>query len=113
MWNALREAAEDPLAEMRWTKPEQLEGYDVRIIGWPPDIRLRNPSNNPVRDNKTLLSLLKFGQLRFVKKDSTQWKQAPGALVHSTAQAQAQSQAQSHAQTIHRPATPTAASDRT
>lgn len=49
MRNALREAAGDPLAEMRWTKPEQLEGYGVRIIGWPPDIALRNPSNNPVR----------------------------------------------------------------
>ena len=49
MRNALREAAGDPLAEMRWTKPEQLEGYGVRIIGWPPGIALRNPSNNPVR----------------------------------------------------------------
>jgi hypothetical protein len=49
MRNALREAAGDPLAEMRWTKPEQLEGYGVRIIGWPPEIALRNPSNNPVR----------------------------------------------------------------
>ncbi|KAG8706270.1 hypothetical protein FRC09_002497 [Ceratobasidium sp. 395] len=95
MRNALREAAGDPLAEMRWTKPEQLEGYGVRIIGWPPDIALRNPSNNPVRDNKTLLSLLKSGQLRFVKKDSAEWEQAdPGALVRSTAQAQAQAQSQ-------------------
>ncbi|CAE7130684.1 unnamed protein product [Rhizoctonia solani] len=49
MRNALRDAAGDPLAEMRWTKPEQLEGYGVRIIGWPPEIALRNPSNNPVR----------------------------------------------------------------
>ncbi|QRV75614.1 hypothetical protein RhiJN_03629 [Ceratobasidium sp. AG-Ba] len=90
MRNALREAAGDPLAEMRWTKPEQLEGYGVRIIGWPPEIALRNPSNNPVRDNKTLLSLLKSGQLRFVKKDSPEWDQAdPSALVRSTAQAQA------------------------
>ncbi|CUA72657.1 hypothetical protein RSOLAG22IIIB_04977 [Rhizoctonia solani] len=99
MRNALREAAGDPLAEMRWTKPEQLEGYGVRIIGWPPEIALRNPSNNPVRDNKTLLSLLKSGQLRFVKKDSSEWEQAdPGALVRSTAQAQA-AQAQNQAQT--------------
>ncbi|CAE6434518.1 unnamed protein product [Rhizoctonia solani] len=99
MRNALREAAGDPLAEMRWTKPEQLEGYGVRIIGWPPEIALRNPSNNPVRDNKTLLQLLKSGQLRFVRKDSAEWEQAdPGALVRSTAQAQA-TQAQTQAQT--------------
>ncbi|CAE6366996.1 unnamed protein product [Rhizoctonia solani] len=100
MRNALREAAGDPLAEMRWTKPEQLEGYGVRIIGWPPEIALRNPSNNPVRDNKTLLQLLKSGQLRFVRKDSAEWEQAdPGALVRSTAQAQAQAaQAQTQAQ---------------
>ncbi|KAF8751832.1 hypothetical protein RHS01_08453 [Rhizoctonia solani] len=88
MRNALREAAGDPLAEMRWTKPDQLEGYGVRIIGWPPEIALRNPSNNPVRDNKTLLQLLKSGQLRFVRKDSAEWEQAdPSALVRSTAQA--------------------------
>ncbi|KAH7325287.1 hypothetical protein B0J17DRAFT_681770 [Rhizoctonia solani] len=99
MRNALREAAGDPLAEMRWTKPEQLEGYGVRIIGWPPEIALRNPSNNPVRDNKTLLQLLKSGQLRFVRKDSSEWEQAdPGALVRSTAQAQAAAQAQTQAQ---------------
>ncbi|CAE6436770.1 unnamed protein product [Rhizoctonia solani] len=105
MRNALREAAGDPLAEMRWTKPEQLEGYGVRIIGWPPEIALRNPSNNPVRDNKTLLSLLKSGQLRFVRKDSSEWEQAdPGALVRSTAQAQAaQAQNQAQAQPQHIP----------
>ncbi|KAG9074478.1 hypothetical protein FS749_013962 [Ceratobasidium sp. UAMH 11750] len=95
MRNALREAAGDPLAEMRWTKPEQLEGYGVRIIGWPPEIALRNPSNNPVRDNKTLLSLLKSGQLRFVKKDSAEWEQAdPSTLVRATSQAQTQVQPQ-------------------
>ncbi|KAG8750299.1 hypothetical protein FRC11_010539 [Ceratobasidium sp. 423] len=106
MRNALREAAGDPLAEMRWTKPEQLEGYGVRIIGWPPEIALRNPSNNPVRDNKTLLQLLKSGQLRFVRKDSAEWEQAdPGALVRSTAQAQA-AQAQSQAQAQPQPIPP-------
>ncbi|CAE6536443.1 unnamed protein product [Rhizoctonia solani] len=105
MRNALREAAGDPLAEMRWTKPEQLEGYGVRIIGWPPEIALRNPSNNPVRDNKMLLQLLKSGQLRFVRKDSAEWEQAdPGALVRSTAQAQAaQAQNQAQAQPQHLP----------
>ncbi|KAJ1300020.1 hypothetical protein OPQ81_011140 [Rhizoctonia solani] len=108
MRNALREAAGDPLAEMRWTKPEQLEGYGVRIIGWPPEIALRNPSNNPVRDNKTLLQLLKSGQLRFVRKDSPEWDQAdPGALVRSTVQAQAsQTQSQAQAQPQHIPPAP-------
>ncbi|KAG8767042.1 hypothetical protein FRC12_006478, partial [Ceratobasidium sp. 428] len=58
MRNVLREAAGDPLAEMRWTKLEQLEGYGVRIIGWPPDIGLRNPSNNPARYGQQNLPLL-------------------------------------------------------
>ncbi|KAF8676856.1 hypothetical protein RhiXN_03412 [Rhizoctonia solani] len=105
MRNALREAAGDPLAEMRWTKPDQLEGYGVRIIGWPPEIALRNPSNNPVRDNKTLLQLLKSGQLRFVRKDSAEWEQAdPSALVRSTAQA-AQAQTSAQVQPQHIPPT--------
>ncbi|KDQ19264.1 hypothetical protein BOTBODRAFT_184332 [Botryobasidium botryosum FD-172 SS1] len=70
---ALREAADDPTAEMRWTKPEQLESYGVRLVGWPEGIQMRNPSNNPVRDNKTLLDLVKSKVIRFVKKGEPGW----------------------------------------
>ncbi|KAG8719859.1 hypothetical protein FRC09_010504 [Ceratobasidium sp. 395] len=84
MRNALGEAAGDPLAEMRWTKQEQLEEYGVRIIGWPPDIGLRNPSNNPVRDNKTLLPLLNSGQFRFVKRDSDSAERGQADPAHSS-----------------------------
>ena len=59
---------------MRWTKPDTLEElYNVRLIGWPPSVRLRNPSNNSLNDNKVLLEHIHSGKMRFIKKGSLEW----------------------------------------
>lgn len=59
---------------MRWTKPASLEdSYDVRLVGWPPTVEVRNPSNNTVNDNRLLLDLVRKGKLKFVKRGSQEW----------------------------------------
>ena len=64
----------NPTAEMRWTKPLSLEElYNVRLIGWPPGVEMRNPSNNNLKDNRLLLDLVRSGKLRFVQKGSPEW----------------------------------------
>jgi len=74
---ALRTASGNPSAEMRWTKPASLEElYGVRLYGWPSSIDLRNPSNNTVNDNRTLLRLVQNGSMRFVKKENLEWNRA-------------------------------------
>lgn len=73
---ALRIASGNSSAEMRWTKPEQIENWGVRIVGWPSDLPFRNPSNNTVQVNTRLLELLKTGQIRFVKPTDPEWEAA-------------------------------------
>ncbi|KAH7106081.1 hypothetical protein BKA62DRAFT_350278 [Auriculariales sp. MPI-PUGE-AT-0066] len=51
---ALRNASGNTSAEMRWARPEQLEGWGVRLAGWPQDIPFRNPSDNTVRTSISL-----------------------------------------------------------
>lgn len=54
---------------MRWTKPASLEElYNVRLIGWPPSVEMRNPSNNSLKENRLLLDLIRNGKMRFVQK---------------------------------------------
>lgn len=59
---------------MRWTKPEQIENWGVRIAGWPTDLPFRNPSNNTVQVNTRLLELLKSGHIKFVKPGDPDWE---------------------------------------
>ncbi|KAG6851107.1 hypothetical protein H0H93_000987 [Arthromyces matolae] len=64
---ALRTASGVGNAEMKWTNHERLDGYGVRIVGWPADIPATNPSSLKVSQNKTLLECLENGSLRFEK----------------------------------------------
>ncbi|KZV98734.1 hypothetical protein EXIGLDRAFT_831956 [Exidia glandulosa HHB12029] len=73
---ALRNASGNTSAEMRWTKPEQIENWGVRIAGWPTDLPFRNPSNNTVQVNTRLLELLKGGQIKFIKPGDPDWDSA-------------------------------------
>jgi len=73
---ALRHASGNSAAEMRWTKPEQIENWGVRISGWPQDLPFRNPSNNTVQVNQRLLELLKSGHIKFVKPGEAEWDAA-------------------------------------
>lgn len=54
-------------AEMKWTNPERLSLYGVRMIGWPPDIPAANPSSLKANQNQRLLELVEQGELRFEK----------------------------------------------
>ncbi|EEB94931.1 hypothetical protein MPER_06180, partial [Moniliophthora perniciosa FA553] len=42
---ALRSVSGIRNAEMKWTQPDRLYTYGVRLVGWPPDIPTQNPSS--------------------------------------------------------------------
>jgi len=50
---------------MKWTNPERLDTYGVRLVGWPADIPFQNPSTLKVHQNKTLLEGFQKGDLKF------------------------------------------------
>ncbi|KAF8529898.1 hypothetical protein JB92DRAFT_2860206 [Gautieria morchelliformis] len=80
--HALRSASGNPSAEMRWTKPASLEElYNVRLVGWPPDVKMRNPSNNTSRINRLLLDLIRNGNMKFVQRGSLEWIVVTSATV--------------------------------
>ncbi|KAJ3567406.1 hypothetical protein NP233_g6385 [Leucocoprinus birnbaumii] len=54
-------------AEMKWTNPERLSLYGVRLVGWPSDIPAANPSSLKANQNQRLLDLVEHGELRFEK----------------------------------------------
>ena len=54
-------------AEMKWTNPENLDVYGVRLVGWPPTIPAQNPSSLKASQNKHLLQCLENGTMRFEK----------------------------------------------
>ena len=54
-------------AEMKWTNPERLSLYGVRLVGWPSDIPAANPSSLKAGQNQKLLELIEHGELRFEK----------------------------------------------
>jgi hypothetical protein len=54
-------------AEMKWTNPEKLDAYGVRLIGWPEGVPAQNPSSFKVSQNKVLLEALQNGSMRFEK----------------------------------------------
>ncbi|KAF8806966.1 hypothetical protein BYT27DRAFT_7101045 [Phlegmacium glaucopus] len=65
--NALRLASGVRSAEMKWTNPERLDVYGVRLIGWPEGVPAQNPSTFKVSQNKVLLEALQNGSMRFEK----------------------------------------------
>ena len=54
-------------AEMKWTNPEKLDAYGVRLVGWPEGVPAQNPSSFKVSQNKVLLEALRNGSMRFEK----------------------------------------------
>ena len=55
-------------AEMKWTNPERLDAYGVRLVGWPREIPSQNPSSLKQSQNKKLLQAMENGSLRFEKQ---------------------------------------------
>jgi len=64
---ALRTASGIRSAEMKWTNPERLDMYGVRLVGWPVSIPAQNPSSLKLPQNKQLLECLQNGTMRFEK----------------------------------------------
>lgn len=64
---ALKTASGVRNAEMKWTNPERLDAYGVRLVGWPPDIPSLNPSTLRVSQNRQLLEAFQTGIARFVR----------------------------------------------
>ncbi|KAF8701732.1 hypothetical protein AX14_000304 [Amanita brunnescens Koide BX004] len=62
---ALRRVSGVRNAEMKWTNPERLDAYGVRLVGWPREIPAQNPSSLKQSQNKKLLQALENGALRF------------------------------------------------
>jgi hypothetical protein len=52
-------------AEMKWTNPERLDVYGVRLVGWPEGVPSQNPSSLKSGQNKLLLAALQNGTMRF------------------------------------------------
>lgn len=52
---------------MKWTNPERLDVYGVRLVGWPLSIPSQNPSSLKLNQNRQLLELLEDGTMRFEK----------------------------------------------
>lgn len=51
---------------MKWTNHSRLESlYHTRVVGWPPDVPMLNPSGMSVGQMKTLLGALRDGNMRF------------------------------------------------
>jgi len=81
--NALRSASGVRSAEMKWTNPERLDAYGVRLVGWPEGVPAQNPSSFKVSQNKTLLEALRNGSMRFEKiiPDTPRQEEAPPKAV--------------------------------
>ncbi|TFK40384.1 hypothetical protein BDQ12DRAFT_721829 [Crucibulum laeve] len=65
--NALRSVSGIRNAEMKWTNPERLDIYGVRLVGWPSEIPANNPSTLKASQNKQLLEGLQNGTMKFEK----------------------------------------------
>ncbi len=50
---------------MKWTNPEKLDTYGVRLLGWPEGVPAQNPSSLKSGQNKLLLEALQNGTMRF------------------------------------------------
>ncbi|RDB26307.1 hypothetical protein Hypma_006586 [Hypsizygus marmoreus] len=68
---ALRSASGIRNAEMKWTNPERLDAYGVRLVGWPSSVPAQNPSTLKTHHNKLLLECLQNGTMRFERLHPT------------------------------------------
>ena len=53
-------------AEMRWKNQSNLETYGVRLVGWPADIPMQNPSTLSAAQNTQILNALNEGSMQFL-----------------------------------------------
>ncbi|KAL1751351.1 hypothetical protein FB107DRAFT_222236 [Schizophyllum commune] len=65
MRRSLRSTSGVRTAEMKWTNQERLHAYGVRLVGWPADVPLQNPSILKATQNAALLDALRKGSMRF------------------------------------------------
>ncbi|CAA7266994.1 unnamed protein product [Cyclocybe aegerita] len=70
--SALRRASGIRNAEMKWTNPERLDAFGVRLVGWPEGVPAQNPSSLKVSQNKILLEAIQSGTMRFEKLSNAQ-----------------------------------------
>lgn len=62
----LRRASQNRKAEMKWTNHARLEeNYRIRLVGWPPDLPLKNPSALSVGQNQAIMDAIVGGNMRF------------------------------------------------
>lgn len=52
-------------AEMKWSNPERLDVYGVRLVGWPAGVPANNPSTLRANQNKQLLEAFQSGVAHF------------------------------------------------
>ncbi|KIM39822.1 hypothetical protein M413DRAFT_37741, partial [Hebeloma cylindrosporum] len=78
--NALRLASGVRGAEMKWTNPERLDVYGVRLVGWPEGVPAQNPSTLKVNQNKLLLDAIQNGTLKFEKMNNVGTGGGPSKL---------------------------------
>lgn len=57
---------------MKWTNPEKLDNYGVRLVGWPEGVPAQNPSMLKVGQNKLLHEAILSGSMRFEKLSGPQ-----------------------------------------
>ena len=50
---------------MKWTNPERLDMYGVRLVGWPEGVPSQNPSSLKSGQNRVLLDAIQKGTMRF------------------------------------------------
>jgi len=55
---------------MRWKNQGNLETYGVRLVGWPPDIPMQNPSTLSAAQNAQILNALNEGTMQFLPMGS-------------------------------------------
>ena len=51
---------------MRWKNQGNLETYGVRLVGWPTDVPMQNPSTLSAAQNIQILNALKEGTIQFL-----------------------------------------------
>jgi len=50
---------------MKWTNPERLDVFGVRLVGWPEGVPAQNPSTLKVGQNRILLEAMQSGTMYF------------------------------------------------
>ena len=51
---------------MRWKNQANLENYGVRLVGWPADVPMQNPSTLSAAQNTQILNALNEGRMYFL-----------------------------------------------